>query len=96
MSRRRLALVTLLNTRRHRPAWVAGGYGCGTSTSTTSILGGRAGAGGGVTAHPRRLALRSAHKAEGRFVVNIQSDGDMMYAPGVLLTARITKFRISQ
>jgi len=33
------------------------------------------------------LAPRSPHKKHGRLVVNIQADGDLMYAPGVLWTA---------
>jgi thiamine pyrophosphate-dependent acetolactate synthase large subunit-like protein len=36
---------------------------------------------------PASVGVALANKALGRFTVNIQSDGDMMYAPGALWTA---------
>jgi thiamine pyrophosphate-dependent acetolactate synthase large subunit-like protein len=36
---------------------------------------------------PASIGVAHANKALGRFTVNIQSDGDMMYAPGVMWTA---------
>ena len=36
---------------------------------------------------PAAVGAALANRAEGRFSLNIQSDGDMMYAPGVLWTA---------
>ncbi len=48
--------------------------------------GGSGGAGGGYGL-PAAVGAALAHRSEGRLVVNIQSDGDMMYAPGALWTA---------
>jgi thiamine pyrophosphate-dependent acetolactate synthase large subunit-like protein len=36
---------------------------------------------------PASIGVAHANKALGRFTVNIQSDGDMMYAPGAMWTA---------
>jgi acetolactate synthase I/II/III large subunit len=49
-------------------------------------IGGKGGAGIGYGA-PATLGAAVANKKHGRFTVNIQSDGDMMYAPGILWTA---------
>jgi thiamine pyrophosphate-dependent acetolactate synthase large subunit-like protein len=49
-------------------------------------IGGKGGAGIGYGA-PATLGAAVANKKHGRFTVNIQTDGDMMYAPGVLWTA---------
>ncbi len=44
--------------------------------------------GGGVGyGSPAAVGAALAHRKHGRFVVNIQNDGDIMYAPGVLWTA---------
>jgi acetolactate synthase I/II/III large subunit len=50
------------------------------------FIGGSGGAGVGYGL-PAAVGAALAHRAEGRLVVNIQSDGDMMYAPGALWTA---------
>jgi acetolactate synthase I/II/III large subunit len=49
-------------------------------------IGGSGGAGVGYGA-PAAVGAALAHKKHGRFAVNIQNDGDLMYAPGVLWTA---------
>lgn len=49
-------------------------------------LGGSGGYGIGYGA-PAAVGAALANREEGRFSVNIQSDGDLMYAPGVLWTA---------
>jgi acetolactate synthase I/II/III large subunit len=49
-------------------------------------IGGSGGAGVGYGA-PAAVGAALAHKKHGRFVVNLQTDGDLMYAPGVLWTA---------
>jgi len=49
-------------------------------------LGGPGGYGVGYGA-PAAVGAALANRAEGRFSVSIQSDGDLMYAPGVLWTA---------
>jgi acetolactate synthase I/II/III large subunit len=49
-------------------------------------IGGAGGAGIGYGA-PASVGAALAHKKHGRFAVNIQTDGDLMYAPGVLWTA---------
>ncbi len=49
-------------------------------------IGGSGGYGVGYGA-PAATGAAVANKALGRFTVNIQSDGDLMYAPGVLWTA---------
>ena len=49
-------------------------------------LGGPGGYGVGYSA-PAAVGAALANRAEGRFSVSIQSDGDLMYAPGVLWTA---------
>jgi thiamine pyrophosphate-dependent acetolactate synthase large subunit-like protein len=49
-------------------------------------FGGPGGYGVGYGA-PAAVGAALANRAEGRFSVNIQSDGDLMYAPGVLWTA---------
>src|SRR5215831_11298379 len=50
------------------------------------FIGGAGGAGVGYGA-PGAVGAALAHKKHGRVVVNIQADGDLMYAPGVLWTA---------
>jgi len=50
------------------------------------FIGGSGGAGVGYGA-PAAVGAALAHKKHGRIVVNIQADGDLMYAPGVLWTA---------
>jgi acetolactate synthase-1/2/3 large subunit len=50
------------------------------------FIGGSGGAGVGYGA-PAAVGAALAHKKHGRVVVNIQADGDLMYAPGVLWTA---------
>ena len=54
--------------------------------STTSHIGGSGGAGIGYGA-PAAVGAALANKKHGRLSVNIQNDGDFMYAPGVLWTA---------
>jgi acetolactate synthase-1/2/3 large subunit len=49
-------------------------------------IGGSGGAGIGYGA-PAAVGAALAHKRHGRFAVNLQTDGDLMYAPGVLWTA---------
>jgi acetolactate synthase I/II/III large subunit len=49
-------------------------------------IGGSGGAGIGYGA-PAAVGAALANRKHGRFTVNIQSDGDLMYAPGVLWTA---------
>jgi len=51
-----------------------------------SYLGGQ-GAGGMGYGAPASVGAALAAKSRGRFVVNIQTDGDLNYAPGVLWTA---------
>jgi thiamine pyrophosphate-dependent acetolactate synthase large subunit-like protein len=51
-----------------------------------SYLGGQ-GAGGMGYGAPACVGAALAAKARGRFVVNVQTDGDLNYAPGVLWTA---------
>jgi thiamine pyrophosphate-dependent acetolactate synthase large subunit-like protein len=50
------------------------------------FIGGSGGAGVGYGL-PAAIGGALAHRSEGRLVVNIQSDGDLMYAPGALWTA---------
>jgi acetolactate synthase-1/2/3 large subunit len=50
------------------------------------FIGGSGGAGVGYGA-PAAVGAALAHKKYGRLTVNIQNDGDLMYAPGVLWTA---------
>jgi thiamine pyrophosphate-dependent acetolactate synthase large subunit-like protein len=50
------------------------------------FIGGSGGAGVGYGL-PAAVGAALGHRSEGRLVVNIQSDGDMMYAPGALWTA---------
>ena len=50
------------------------------------FIGGSGGAGVGYGA-PASVGAALAHKKHGRVVVNIQADGDLLYAPGVLWTA---------
>jgi thiamine pyrophosphate-dependent acetolactate synthase large subunit-like protein len=50
------------------------------------FIGGSGGAGVGYGA-PAAVGAALAHKKHGRIAVNIQADGDLMYAPGVLWTA---------
>jgi thiamine pyrophosphate-dependent acetolactate synthase large subunit-like protein len=50
------------------------------------FIGAAGGAGVGYGA-PAAVGAALAHKKHGRIVVNIQADGDLMYAPGVLWTA---------
>jgi acetolactate synthase-1/2/3 large subunit len=50
------------------------------------FIGGSGGAGIGYGA-PAAVGAALAHKRHGRLSVNIQTDGDLMYAPGVLWTA---------
>src|SRR5581483_3881508 len=49
-------------------------------------IGGKGGAGIGYGA-PATLGAAMANKKHGRLTVNVQTDGDMMYAPGILWTA---------
>ncbi|MBI3492213.1 MAG: thiamine pyrophosphate-binding protein [Acidobacteria bacterium] len=49
-------------------------------------IGGSGGAGIGYGA-PASVGAALAHRRHGRLAVNIQTDGDLMYAPGVLWTA---------
>ena len=49
-------------------------------------IGGSGGAGMGYGA-PAAVGAALAHRDAGRLVVNIQKDGDLMYAPGALWTA---------
>lgn len=49
-------------------------------------IGGSGGAGVGYTA-PAAVGAALANRAHGRLTVNIQPDGDLMYAPGILWTA---------
>jgi thiamine pyrophosphate-dependent acetolactate synthase large subunit-like protein len=49
-------------------------------------IGASGGAGVGYGA-PAAVGAALAHKKNGRLVVNIQADGDLMYAPGVLWTS---------
>jgi thiamine pyrophosphate-dependent acetolactate synthase large subunit-like protein len=49
-------------------------------------IGGSGGAGMGYGA-PAAVGAALAHRAAGRLAVNIQKDGDLMYAPGALWTA---------
>jgi acetolactate synthase-1/2/3 large subunit len=49
-------------------------------------IGGSGGAGIGYGA-PAAVGAALAHKPHGRLAVNLQTDGDLMYAPGVLWTA---------
>ena len=49
-------------------------------------IGGQGGYGVGYQA-PAAVGAALAHRKHGRLVVNIQNDGDLMYAPGVLWTA---------
>jgi acetolactate synthase-1/2/3 large subunit len=50
------------------------------------FIGGSGGAGVGYTL-PAAVGAALANRAHGRLTVNIQPDGDLMYAPGVLWTA---------
>src|SRR5262249_15344233 len=50
------------------------------------FIGGSGGAGVGYGA-PAAVGAALANKKYGRLTVNIQNDGDLMYAPGVLWTA---------
>lgn len=50
------------------------------------FIGGSGGSGLGYTA-PAAVGAALANRAHGRLSVNIQSDGDLMYAPGILWTA---------
>jgi acetolactate synthase-1/2/3 large subunit len=50
------------------------------------FIGGSGGAGVGYGA-PAGVGAALAHRKHGRLAVNIQADGDLMYAPGVLWTA---------
>ena len=49
-------------------------------------IGGSGGAGEGYGA-PAAVGGALAHKKHGRLVVNVQNDGDLMYAPGILWTS---------
>ena len=66
--------------------WSATGRcACGISTSTISTSA-RGGDGIGYGA-PAAVGAALANRKYGRLSVNIQNDGDLMYAPGVLWTA---------
>jgi thiamine pyrophosphate-dependent acetolactate synthase large subunit-like protein len=52
----------------------------------SQYIGGSGGAGVGYGA-PASVGAALANKKHGRFSVNIQNDGDLMYAPGVMWTA---------
>ena len=54
-------------------------------------IGGAGGAGVGYGA-PAALGAAVANKKYGRISVNIQNDGDLMYAPGVLLDQRAPQY----
>ena len=53
---------------------------------TYSYLGGQGGGGMGYGA-PAAVGAALAHRKHGRLAINIQTDGDLNYAPGVLWTA---------
>jgi thiamine pyrophosphate-dependent acetolactate synthase large subunit-like protein len=55
-------------------------------TKYYEYIGGQGGYGVGYGA-PAAVGAALAHRKHGRIVVNIQNDGDLMYAPGVLWTA---------
>jgi hypothetical protein len=57
-------------------------------------IGGSGGA-ASATICPRPSVLRW-HKEHGRLAVNIQPDGDCMYAPGAIWTSAITRSRCSR
>ena len=59
---------------------------CGISTSIISYIGGQGADGVGYGA-PAAVGAALANKKHGRLSVNIQCDGDLNYAPGVLWTA---------
>ena len=63
-----------------------GRRGCGTSRSTINYIGGQGAAGIGYGA-PAAVGAALANRKHGRLTVNIQCDGDLNYAPGVLWTA---------
>jgi acetolactate synthase-1/2/3 large subunit len=56
------------------------------ATECYNFLGGSGGSGVGYTA-PAGIGAALAHRDKGIITVNIQPDGDLMYAPGVLWTA---------
>ena len=60
--------------------------GCGISTSTINTSEPRAGAGIGYGL-PAAIGAALANRKHGRLTINIQNDGDLNYAPGVLWTA---------
>ena len=64
----------------------SGRSGCGISTSITSTSAAAGGYGIGYNA-PAATGAALANRKYGRLTVNIQSDGDLMYAPGILWTA---------
>ena len=64
----------------------SGRSGCGISTSITSTSADAGGYGVGYGA-PAATGAALANRKYGRLTVNIQNDGDLMYAPGVLWTA---------
>jgi len=57
---------------------------------------GRSGGYGVGYGAPASVGAALANRDLGRFSVSIQSDGDLMYAPGVLWTAPSTRFRCSR
>ena len=65
---------------------MAGRRSSGISTNPTTTSGGSGGAGVGYNA-PSAVGAALANRKYGRLSVNIQKDGDMMYAPGILWTA---------
>ena len=74
--------------RSFRPTYskARGRRGCGTSGSIISSSADTARTGIGYGA-PAAVGAALANKKHGRLTVNIQSDGDLNYAPGVLWTA---------
>ena len=52
------------------------------------FIGGKGGEGVGYGA-PAAVGAALANRKHGRLTINIQNDGDLMFAPGVLWTARI-------
>ena len=73
-----------LGARRPQPRQLAAAH-VGLQASTISIIGGSGGAGVGYNL-PAAVGAALGHKQMGRLPINIQPDGDCMYAPGALWT----------
>ena len=87
--RRNCGLRSRTTTGRSSPgrdSSAAGPAGCGTSTSTIDYIGGQ-GAGALGYGAPAAVGAALANRKYGRLSINIQTDGDLNYAPGVLWTA---------